>query len=109
MIEDLISSLGYSVPWQFWLIPGTGLAVGAFVLVSRTFGFRNGLYAAAVVAFAATIKIIESRAAQRGWEDRIKKEKRDGDRMVERAERAGRAVSDVDPERLRDDDGFKRR
>lgn len=109
MIEDALTALGYGVSWQFWLIPGAAVAVGGFFLVSRFFGVRNGVYAAILLGLISALKIVERRAQQRGWDDRIKKEKRDADAMVDRAERAGRTVLDADPDRLRDDDGFKRR
>ena len=108
MISDLLTALGYGVSWKFWLIPGAAAAVVAFFAVSRFFGLRNGLYAAALVSFASLTQILMRRAKQEGWNERINKEKRDGERMVDRAERAGGTVPGVGSDRLRDDDGFKR-
>ena len=100
--------LGYSIPWEAWLFPGAAVLIALFFFLSRIFGIRNAAYAVGIAAVGVVTAILDRRGRQSGWEERIAKEKRDADRMVERAERARDDVLAADPKRLRDDDGFKR-
>ena len=100
--------LTYSLPWQLWAIPSVALLVGLFIVVSRTFGIRNAIIAVVIFGAGTFIKLVDHRGRQIGWDSRVKREKEDAQRVVDRAEKARRAAAHADTERLRDDDGFRR-
>lgn len=110
MIPEIADFFAYTVPWWAWAIPAAGGAVGVFLLLSRLVGLRNALLAVAIYVVGALIALSNSRGRQRGWQDRIKKDNRDADRLIEKLRGArDRARRDAaDPDSLFADDGFKR-
>jgi len=100
--------LTYSLPWQLWAVPSVALLAGLFFLVSRTFGVRNAIAAVTIVGAGVVAKMLDHRGRQIGWDERVKREKEDAQRVVDRAEKARRDAAAVPPERLRDDDDFRR-
>ena len=111
MIEWMRELFVYDIPWWLWTAPmaATGLAV--FLFVNRSFGFRNALMAAGTFLAAAVVAMSYKRGRQHGWDDRRAKESRDAEELVNRIKRARHTARtrNADPERLRDDDGFKRK
>lgn len=104
----MITWLSHSLPWWVWGAPSIALLAGLFIFVSRTFGIRNAIVAVAVIGSSMILKLTDHRGRQRGWDERIKQEKEDAQRVVDRAEKARRDAAAAPPERLRDDDGFRR-
>lgn len=93
----------YSVPWWVWLILGL-IIVGA---VQYFWGWQKALAALGVVA--AVVLLGKSR--QQGWEDKVKADLKAADKLITRAV-AARARAEAEaarrPEKLREDDGFRR-
>lgn len=100
--------LTYSVPWWAWGIPALAGLVGAFFYLSRFFGVRNALGAVLIVGSGLALKLSRQRGKQAGWRDRIEREKEDARRVAQKADNARRDADALPPERLRDDDGYKR-
>lgn len=101
----------YSLPWWVQAMIGAALAAPFLFLVARGLGLSRALKATLVTGGLLVAFALERRARQAGWTARMKREARDGDALVEKAGRA-RAASAAsaadDPQRLRDDDGFRR-
>lgn len=106
--EVIADFIGYTIPWQLWLVPGAAASIGAFFFLWRFLGTRDAAISAAVIAGLSALLTFGRRERQAGWKAKTKKEIADGKKLVERADRAGRTVLDAPAERLRDDDGFKR-
>lgn len=104
----MLTFLSQTIPWWVWGAPSIAVLIGLFVFVSRTFGLRNALVAVAIAGSGTLLKLTDMRGRQKGWDSRVKKEKQDAERVVGRAEKAKRDAAAVPPERLRDDDGFRR-
>lgn len=108
MLDRLAEFIGYQVPWYVWTAPTVAGAVALFIVTSRALGWRNA--AAVVGGYLAAVAVVLSRlrGRQEGWEARVRKDTRDAEKLVERIKNARRDAATRDPERLRDDDGFKR-
>lgn len=103
--SGFVVALLFGGDWSEAFIASAVLA--AAVLALRLVGPKSAL---AVLA-AGAIAIAHRRGERRGAARQIQKDKANADRAVERAQQA-RADADrrnADPQRLRDDDGFKRR
>lgn len=103
--------LFYSVPWYVWTLLGAVITAGLFLLAVRVLGWervKGWIIPVAVVLGAGALL---QRAQQRGWQDKIKADRRAADQLIEKAKKA-RARTTTEqrerPERLRDDDGFNR-
>lgn len=101
--------LTYDVPWWVWAFPLAGGAAAGFISLSRVMGWRNALVAVVTATAAATASLSRLRGRQEGWKARVKKDTRDAEKLVEKIKRARRDSAARDPERLRDDDGYKRK
>lgn len=104
----IVHFLGYSVPWQVWSVPAIATVVGTFFVLSRFFGSKNAAYGAILVAIGFVLKLIDQRGRQNGYSARVNKEKMDVERVVERAKRARADAAAANPDKLHEDDGFKR-
>lgn len=101
----------YQVPWWVWAAPLVGVSVAALVAVTRLFGLRAAV-SAAVAALAAGGGFLSIlRARQQGYEDRKRKDAENAKAMVDRINEARARSADRRrraPDRLYEDDGFKR-
>ena len=103
--------LSYSVPWWAWGIPSGLTLIGLFFIVTKYFGHRNAIYATAIYAFVALLALIDRRGRQKGWQAREEKGNKDAENIIKRVEAARhrtRTIIRDNPDRLRDDDGFRR-
>lgn len=107
-MDSLLDWFDFGLPWWVWTAPAVAGVVAIFIAVSRVFGVRNAIVAAAVAAAYAVSELSRKRGRQEGWKERIDREKRDAEEIVRRAESARNRAGAADPERLRDDDGFRR-
>lgn len=93
----------YSVPWPVWAVLGL-IVVGA---VQYFWGWQKALAALGVVAAV----VLLGRSRQQGWEDKVKADLKAADKLIDRAV-AARAKAEAEmakhPEKLREDDGFRR-
>lgn len=93
----------YSVPWPVWAVLGL-IIVGA---VQYFWGWQKALAALGVLAAV----VLLGRARQQGWEDKVKADLKAADKLIDRAVEA-RAKAEAEmaknPDKLRDDDGFRR-
>lgn len=93
----------YSVPWPVWAVLGL-IIVGA---VQYFWGWQKALAALGVLAAV----VLLGRARQQGWEDKVKADLKAADKLIDRAV-AARAKAEAEmaknPDKLRDDDGFRR-
>jgi hypothetical protein len=97
-----------------WLIGGDWiefkLVAGVALVVAVLWFFRGtswGLGIAATIAALVGANLL----ARQGWEQKAKKDNRDAERAIDRAVKARKKAEEVvrkDPDRLRDDDGFRR-
>lgn len=90
------------VPFWVLFLGGVALTLAAW----RLLGIRG---AGAALAFIATVLLWRD-GRKDGRQSQITKERRDADQVVRQADaaRVDAAVRDADPERLREDDGFRR-
>ncbi len=106
----ILTALVYAVDWRIWAALAVLVLIGGWFLAARFLGASaaNQIIAAAGSMFAALL--YARRARQRGWEDAHEQGKKDAEQAIERARsaRADAARRDADPERLREDDGFRR-
>lgn len=101
----------YSVPWYVWTLLAAVIAAALFLLAVRAFGWERVkgwvIPVASVIGLAALLQ----RAQQKGWQDKIKADMKAADQLIAQAKKArGKAAAEQHehPERLRDDDGFRR-
>ena len=104
MFEFLI--YGFDNKFIFW--PMVTLMVGGFIFIMRYFGLRNALFAAGVFALGLLYALSNRQSRQKGWEDRKAKERKDVEDFKNRFGDT-RDQFELDLDRLRDDDGFKRK
>ena len=104
MIEFI--QYGFGNRFIFW--PMVVVAIAGFIFISRTFGLRNALMALAAFALALLYALSNRASRQKGWEDRIAKEEKDVQTFQDRIDGVRDGFT-VDRDRLRDDDGFKRK
>lgn len=107
--------------WADWLVYGTDwrlqAAGGGLVLLGigaglvRLVGLGNALKIMAPAAAVFAALAYGRRERQQGWADAAAAGERDARRSIDEARRArADAVRrDADPDRLRDDDGFRRK
>lgn len=98
----MIEWLSYKIPVEIMF---AGAAVAVF-FIWRYFGLRAVL--GAIIGFL--LLLAKAAGRQEGWNKREEKGRKDAHQVVRKA-RDARADSDrinSDPERLRDDDGFRR-
>lgn len=110
-MRDLLDMALYGVPWWVWAIPVPAAALALFLFLSRSFGLRSAIYATGAFLMAFLTAHSFHKGRQRGWEDRVRKDERDAQELVNRIKRARDTANsrNADPERLREDDGFKRK
>lgn len=108
MLDRLAETLSYGIPWWIWAAPTVAGAAGLFLAVSKVVGWRNAAVAVAGYLAVAVALLSRLRGRQEGWEARVKKDTRDAEKLVERIKKARRDAAARQPDRLRDDDGFKR-
>lgn len=106
---DALREFGlYGIPWWLWSAPAAVGGVGIFLAVSRFLSWRTAMSTTLAFVAMAAIGLASARGRQAGWKDRIKKENRDADRLIKRANDARARARKRHPDRLYDDDGFKR-
>ena len=106
-MRSLVEWITFGLPWWLWAFPAVLIAAAIFFAVSRVVGVRNAIAAASIVGSAMLLALSRHRGRQDGWAERIKQENDDAQQISERAEKARNRVN-TSPERLRDDDGFRR-
>ena len=98
----------------FWLIGGDWVELkavfGIGLAIAALWFFRGSSIG---IAIAATIAgwLGANYLARKGWEQKAKKDNRDAEKAIDRATSARKKAEDFSrksPERLRDDDGFRR-
>jgi hypothetical protein len=99
----------YSIPWWIWSAPLVGGAAVIVFTVIRFAGFRNGLIAAAGLGAVLLTSLSYWRGRQHGWRERGEKGVRDAKEFRSKADVARDRVRDIPVDRLRDDDGFRRK
>lgn len=97
-----------------WLIGGDWIefkiVLGVAIVVAVLWFFRGtswGLGIAATVAALLGANLL----ARQGWEQKAKKDNRDAEKAITRATKARKKAEDAArkaPDKLRDDDGFRR-
>lgn len=106
----LWSFLLYNIPWWVWAWAGL-LALGVLAMwVRNVGGLKNALLITSAVALAIGAGILSVRGRQQGAEDQQQKEQTNANSTLDKVHDARRdaAARDDDPDRLRDDDGFRR-
>lgn len=98
----MIEWLTYNIPVEIWVVG----ASAAVFFIWRYFGLRAAL--GAILGFL--VFIAQLRGRQQGWKERERKGNEDAQKAVRDARdaRADSARINSDPERLRDNDGFRR-
>jgi len=100
----------YTIPWQAWLVIGIAVIIVISIWASAVGGIKNALLIAGAAAVALTAGVISTKGRQQGRRDQQEKEQRNANATLDKAHRA-RADAGVvydNPNRLRDDDGFRR-
>ena len=95
--------LFYSVHWVVWAILAL-IIVGA---VQYFWGWQKALAALGVLAAV----VLLGRARQQGWQDKVKADMKAADNLIAKANKPRvEAAKDLaaHPEKLREDDGFRR-
>ena len=104
-VLDLIAVVGSWLPLWVW-IALAALAAGAIAKFVRVVGWRGALTAAVAVLSIGAL----GAARRKGWEDREKEGRSNVEKVLDqaRAARDKSRVDNLDPDRLRDDDGYRR-
>lgn len=98
-----MSWLEIHIPWEIWLALGLALVF----VVHRYFGLK----AAAATAVAALLFIIRTQGKQQGWNQREEKGQKDAQKFINDANAIRNESlrnSELHPDKLRDNDGFRR-
>ena len=101
----------FVLPWELKVGFLAVIVAALFIMAGATFGFdRVRRFILPAVALVVTFGLV-NKFQKQGWEARAKKEMAIADKHIERARRARAAAErdNADPERLRADDGHKRR
>lgn len=104
MIEFILQT----IPWWVWAFPVVAAGVPVVVVLSRVIGWRNALMVLPALWAATAIPLSRLRGRQEGWQARVQKDISDAERLVQRIKKARQRVRDLPPERLRDNDGYRR-
>lgn len=94
-----------------WTLIAAVVAAALFLLAVRAFGWERVKKWILPVAIAIGAGALLQRAQQRGWQDKIKADMKAADRLIAQANKTRDKVAAEQhehPERLRDDDGFRR-
>ncbi len=98
----------------FWLIGGDWLefkiVLGVAAIVAVLWFFRGTSLGIGIAASIAAL-LGANMLARQGWEQKAKKDDRDAGKAIDRAVKARKKAEEIirkDPDRLRDDDGFRR-
>lgn len=107
MIGDFLL---YSIPWYVWLTLALVIAAVLFLLAVRAFGWERVKPWVLPVITVLGAGALLTRARQQGWQDKVKKDLEAADRLIEKAKtaRAKQDARNQDPEKLHEDDGFRR-
>ena len=102
--------LFYVVPWWAWLALALVVVAGLFLLAVRAFGWERVKSWVLPVLTVIGAGALLSRARQQGWQDKINRDLKAADQLIAKARKARDAenVRNQDPEKLREDDGFRR-
>jgi len=101
----------YSVPWYAWLALAAVVAAALFLLAVRVFGWERVKPWVLPVFIAVGAGALLSRSRQQGWKDKVAADIKAADKLIEKAKKARTAAEREQrehPEKLRDDDGFRR-
>lgn len=110
MLDWLWHLIVYSIPWWVWAVLAVSIAIWVFIMIRLAVGPKTALVIVGSGLAAAAVAILTQRAAKSGYEDRGREEQKNAETTLDRAHdaRADAAARDADPDRLRDDDGFRR-
>lgn len=99
----------FVIPWYLQVALIAVAVAAVFIALVQVFGWEKvrPFFMPAIAALAAVGLL--SRARQQGYKAREDEDERIADDMVQRAEEAREAVRREPPERLREDDGFRRK
>ncbi len=107
---SFVEWLIYGAPWWLQAIGGAIFIVLVLIPLVRIVGLKNTLEIGAIVGAVFGALVYGRRERQQGWKDAQSKGERDAQSAIDQASRA-RAdadLSNADPGRLRDDDGYRR-
>lgn len=106
----LWSFILYTVPWWVWLALALVVAAGLFLLAVQAFGWERVKPWVLPVFTVIGAGTLLTRARQQGWKDKIEKDLKAADELIAKAKKARDAetIRNQDPEKLREDDGFRR-
>lgn len=106
----MLDWLLYQVPYWVWAGLALLLYAAALYAASAIFGWqRVRPFALPIIAVLGAFAMLH-RSRQQGWEDKVKKDLAAADKLLDRAART-RAKAEAEaakPERLRENDGFRR-
>jgi len=107
VIRDLLI---YDLPPWVLAIPGLAAAVFIFWFVHKRWGWKPALAAAGAVITASLLKLIYRKGQQQGRSETLERLEEETDNAVKTADevRARMHRDNADPERLRDNDGWRR-
>lgn len=108
MMSGLYEFFAFEIPWWLWSLPIVVGTAGVFLFTLRLLGVRNAVRATAGFLIVSAIGLVSARSRQRGWKARIRKENRDAENLIKRANKARTGVRRGSRERLYEDDGYKR-
>lgn len=103
----------YGFPWWVWALLFLGLYALGLFLAAGIFGWKRVRpFALPFLAIIAAFAMLH-RSRQEGWEDKVKKDLKAADKLIDRAaETRRRAEAEIAAQqkkgKLRDDDGFRR-
>lgn len=109
----MLDWLIYQVPWWMWAGLALLLYAAGLYVAAAFFGWqRVRPFALPVIAVIGAIAMLQ-RSRQQGWEDKVKKDLKAADKLIDRAaETRRRAEAEIAAQqkkgKLRDDDGFRR-
>lgn len=92
----------YGLPWE-WKAGVVGAAIVAVLVIFRV----PPKWIIVVVAFIAAA-VGANKLAQDGWRAKERRDMRDAEKLTDKAVKARQRAEKLAPDRLRDDDGFRR-
>lgn len=102
MLEAVAGWLWYAVPWELKAL-GAGILVVVVLYLFRV----PPKWIIVVVALVATA-LGANKLAQDGWRAKERRDMRDAEKLTDKAVKARQRAEKLAPDRLRDNDGFRR-
>jgi hypothetical protein len=97
-----------------WLIGGDWIefkiVLGIAIVVAVLWFFRGTSWGLGIAAGVAAL-LGANMLARQGWEQKAKKDNRDAEKLIDRAVKSRKKAEEIarkHPDKLRDDDGFRR-